>query len=51
MSTQWTLHCDTCEVDGPDLRRTPGGVSLIPEDDWGPFLVEHDWHRLSLVHE
>lgn len=51
MSSQWTVHCDTCDEDGPDLRRQAGGTVLIDPDEWTAFLIEHNWHRLELHHE
>lgn len=62
MSTVFHLHCETCEEFGPDLKRQPGGVSLLPtglgslpngdaDVVWNDFLIKHDWHDLSLVHE
>lgn len=62
MSTHYRLHCLMCEVDGPDVRHSAGGVGLsaavpdaTPEGaqaEWGEFLMEHEWHGpLLLVHE
>lgn len=51
VSSQWTVYCETCDESGPDLRRQPGCTMLLDRDDWSPFLIEHEYHRLVLRHE
>jgi hypothetical protein len=48
MSNTYSAWCDTCQNPGPELRRNPGGVTLIDEDTWQTFLIEHTWHRIEL---
>lgn len=58
MSTTFTLWCDLCEVDGPQLHRSAGGMQIRDwKDKWydGPtmpeFLIEHERHELRLRHD
>lgn len=48
MSEQWILRCEACEEDGPDLRRSAGGIALLNQDAWARFLLEHGYHRPRL---
>lgn len=51
MSSVFTVWCDTDEEAGPDLQRSPGGASLLDPDAWSAWLIEHQYHDLSLVLE
>lgn len=51
MSTYFHAWCDTDEEAGPKLRRSPSGTLLEDEDAWSAWLIEHQWHDLSLVVE
>lgn len=51
MSTHFHAWCDTDEEGGPTLRRSPSGTLLEDEDAWAAWLIEHQWHDLSLVVE
>ena len=66
MSTRFTLWCDTCEVPGPHVRRHHRTAILMQEatprffpvnkedaaaDEWGRFLIEHEYCDLRLRYE
>lgn len=51
MSTHFRAWCDTDEQAGPTLRRSPSGTLLEDPDAWAEWLIEHQWHDLSLVVE
>jgi hypothetical protein len=51
MSTVFRVWCADDAVAGPQLHRKPGGTGLIYPDAWGAFLLEHEYHKLVLVHE
>lgn len=51
MSTIFHAWCDTDEEAGPNLRRSPSGTLLVDEDAWAAWLIEHEYHDLSLVAE
>lgn len=51
MSTHFHAWCDTDEEGGPQIRRSPSGTMLLDEDAWANWLIEHQWHDLSLVVE
>lgn len=63
MSTVFEIRCETCEVNGPKIRRS-GSVTLCDysitgpfdpdyhaaaNDAWGAFLNEHEFHDLRLL--
>jgi hypothetical protein len=65
MSTIFRVRCETCEVDGPKIRRSHS-VTLchhsitgpfnseyhdLANDTWGAFLNQHEYHDLRLVTE
>lgn len=54
------LRCETCDEDGPLLKRHAATTSLLSMDhrrstgteEWTRFLIEHEWHGgLRLIHE
>jgi hypothetical protein len=51
VSTVFTVWCADDAVTGPQLHRKPGGTGLIYPDAWSDFLIEHEYHKLVLVHE
>lgn len=61
MSTHFTVRCTTHDKDGPEIRRSAGGVGLLgyPTSDgwsnasesWAGFLIEHQWCELVLYSE
>lgn len=66
MSTRFTVLCNTCEVAGPHIRRHHDKGILMEEGsarffsvsedeqaarDWGGFLIEHEYHELTLETE
>lgn len=51
MSTVFTARCETDDEDGPKLQRTAGGSGLIDQAAWSTWLIEHEYHELTLVHE
>jgi len=66
MSTRFTIWCEIHEVGGPHIRRHHEGAVLhaadVPRlfptndpdqasDDWGGFLIEHEFCQLRLVRE
>lgn len=51
MSSVFTVWCDTDEDAGPELKRTAGGVALLDPEAWSAWLVEHEYHDMSLVVE
>ena len=51
MSTTFTAWCDTDEEGGPEMQRSAGGSSLIDQAAWSAWLLEHQYHDLSLVVE
>lgn len=66
MSTRFTIWCDTHEVAGPHIRRhhntaifmESDSARFFPEsnpgdaaDDWGDFLIEHEFCDLRLRYE
>ncbi len=59
MSTHFDLWCDTCQVFGPEIRRS-GGTTLVVRtetgfesgaDAWTKFLIEHEFCFLILRRE
>lgn len=51
MSTGFTVWCDTDEEAGPDLQRSAGGTALLDPEAWSAWLIEHQYHDMSLVVE
>lgn len=51
MSTHFSAYCETDETDGPTLRRSPSGTRLMDEDAWAEWLIEHEYHDISLKTE
>lgn len=67
MSTVWNIRCETCDIDGPKICRSAGGVSLLDDavsveplregdhlyilPTWGAFLTRHEFHDLRVRHE
>lgn len=51
MSTVFTVRCETDNEDGPKLQRKAGGSGLLDKAAWSAFLIEHEYHELTLVHE
>lgn len=66
MSTRFTVYCQTCEEVGPHIRRHHNGALLLAgdvprffhtvepdkaSDDWGAFLLKHEYHELELLTE
>lgn len=62
MSTHFTMWCGMCEVSGPDIRRSAGGVGFLIKPPTGgfadganataEFLIDHaDCAALFLVKE
>lgn len=51
MSTHFHAWCDTDEEAGPTLRRSPSGTLLEKPDEWAAWLIEHEYHDVSLVTE
>jgi hypothetical protein len=51
VSSVFTVWCADDAVAGPQLHRKPGGTGLIYPDAWSAFLIEHEYHKLVLVHE
>lgn len=51
MSTVFTVWCDTDDEAGPDLKRTAGGTALLDPDAWSAWLIEHEYHEMSLIVE
>lgn len=45
------VWCDTDEEGGPELKRSAGGVTLLDHEAWSAWLIEHEFHDLSLVAE
>lgn len=50
MSSVFDAVCATCNERGPQVQRKPAGTALIG-DQWGEFLIDHEYHDLRLVHE
>lgn len=63
MSTRFTIYCNTCDEAGPHIRRQHDKAILMEEQsarffpdsdndqamrDWGGFLIEHEYHELSM---
>ncbi len=63
MSTHFNVYCETCEVSGPHIARSAGNTKLLAPvpsgflggDNaalaWARFLVDHEYHELTLKHE
>ena len=51
MSTGFTVWCDTDGEAGPELKRSAGGTALLDPDAWSAWLIEHQYHDMSLVVE
>lgn len=66
MSTRFIITCETCDVDGPYIRRRHSRGILEQESaakwfprvdheqavaEWGEFLFEHEYHDLRLYTE
>lgn len=51
MSTTYTLWCNTDDEGGPDLDHKAGGVTVLDKDAWHAWLIEHEYHDISLVPE
>ena len=51
MSTVFTVWCDTDEEGGPELKRSAGGLALLDHDAWSAWLIEHEYHDMSLIVE
>jgi len=61
MSTHFTAYCATHGAEGPEIRRSTGGVGLLgyPRSDgwsdakeaWEHFLIEHEFCDLVIYRE
>ena len=63
MSTHFNVYCETCGEAGPQIRRSPSGTKLLTvrdekfaagvpaAHDWAMFLIDHEYHELTLRHE
>jgi hypothetical protein len=61
MSSYWAVECETCEVIGPQIGRTAGGMTFADpqlselEEVGGiylaGFLIKHGYHELRLRSE
>ena len=63
MSTHFDAYCTTCEVWGPEIRRSPSGTKLLVRvpagflggDNaaaaWADFLIKHEWCEIVLRRE
>lgn len=51
MSTHFHAWCDTDEEAGPQIRRSPSGTLLENPEAWAEWLIEHEYHDISLVTE
>lgn len=51
MSTVFTVWCDTDEEAGPELKRSAGGPALLDLEAWSAWLIQHEYHDMSLVAE
>jgi hypothetical protein len=51
VSTHFHAWCDTDDEGGPALRRSPSGTLLEDPDAWAEWLIEHEYHDISLVVE
>ncbi len=51
MSTIFRAYCETDEMDGPQIRRSPSGTGLLYPDAWAEWLIEHEYHDISLKTE
>lgn len=51
MSTYFRAHCETDDADGPQIRRSPSGTLLERPDAWAEWLIEHEYHDISLKTE
>lgn len=48
MSSIFVVHCDTDDEDGPELKRQPGGVSILDNAAWSHWLIDHEHHEMTL---
>lgn len=43
MSTRFDIYCPNHDIYGPQVARSAGGTKLIHPDQWGAFLIKHEW--------
>lgn len=51
MSTTYTLWCNTDDDGGPNLDHKAFVVDVLDKDAWHAWLIEHEYHDISLVAE
>lgn len=48
MSTVFRIECEQDGEQGPQMKRTAGGVAVLDQVAWGAFLIEHEHHPMML---
>jgi len=52
MSIHWTVRCNECGEDGPDIRiySHPHDICFNGDNQaWIDFLLEHEWHGRDAI--